>query len=415
MKYYKAVFLYRGKKELLIIKALNKSTAIIQSKQLHKGLLVDIYEISIPFEEKVKIFKDIIFKKILIKTLNYPVYISSLNQLSVLLKSGISLKDALEDISNNTQDKLIKNIFFKSAEAIDSGKNLSDVFLEYENYTGKISVAMIKLGEQTGDLVNALETLTKIYKNIYENRNNMKKALRYPFITLLAIAGAFTFLVLVVVPKFKMIFSSLNANLPLPTIILLKTEFILSHYGLLILVGLLLFIVLNIYLYKISYNIKYKLDTFLLKIYLVKNIIEYSTLSRTLSSLAFLIRSGIPLVDALSIIEKIVENEVIKEKMRHIIKGINQGRALSEMVKENNLVNYVALRMISAGEDSGELDEMLKNASNYYEDKFQNIIDNLQASLEPVMMLIIGGLILWLALGIFMPMWNLANAIKGGG
>lgn len=412
MKFYKATFIYKGKKEDLILKALNKAEAIINAKKMNKGLLVEIDEIPMPFEEKIKIFKDIVTNKILRKKINYPAYISSLKQLSVLLKAGISLKNALEDIANHTKDPLISEIFSKSAEAIDSGKALSDVFEEYENYIGGISIAMVKLGEQTGDLVSALEGLAQIYENMYENRRKMIKALRYPIITLFAIAVAFVFLVLVVVPKFKAVFASLHAKLPLPTRMLLWTEHALSTYGGYIFIAFILAIVLTIFFYKTSYKFRYTVDKYLLKLYLIGDIIEYSTLSRALNTLATLIKSGIPLLDSLQNIEGIVENEILKEKLKEIIKGINQGRSFAEMVSETNFVNYVALRMISAGEQSGELDSMLQSAAKYYSDKFQDIIDNMQAAIEPIMLSVIGVLVLWLALGIFLPMWDLASAAK---
>jgi general secretion pathway protein F len=414
MRYYKATFIHKGEKEDVILKALNKAEAVIEAKKMHPGLLVEIDEIPVPFEEKIKIFKDIVSNKLLRKKLNLPAYIASIRQLAVLLKAGISLKDALEDIAEHSKDSLIKEIFSKAAEAIDSGKSLSDVFVDYERYVGGISVAMIKLGEQTGDLVSSLESLSKIYENMYENRKKMIKALRYPVITLFAIVAAFVFLVLVVVPKFKAVFKSLHAELPLPTKMLLWTEHALSHYGIYIFLIVILGVIIVIYLYHISKPFKYKVDKILLKTYLIGDIIEYATLSRLFQSLASLIRSGIPLIEALKISEGIVENEVIREKLREIIKGINQGRSFAEMVEEVNFVNYIALRMISAGEQSGELDSMLESVANYYVDKFQDIIDNMQAAIEPIMLSVIGALVLWLALGIFLPMWDLASAAKNG-
>ena len=129
-------------------------------------------------------------------------------------------------------------------------------------------------------------------------------------------------------------------------------------------------------------------------------------------TMASLLKSGLPLTDALKISEGIIENEVLKNKIKEIVKGINQGRSFAEMVAEMDLVNFVALRMISAGEESGELDLMLESASKYYEDRFQDIIDNMQASIEPIMLTVIGALVLLIALGIFLPMWDLANAAK---
>jgi len=412
MRYYKITFLYKGKTQDVVVKSLNKAEAIIDSKKLNKGLLVKVEEVPMPFEKKIKVLNDIIKSKFFRKKLRYPSYISSIRQLAVLIKAGISLKDALEDIANNTKDELIKTIFFKAAEAIDSGKSLSDTFAEYEEYVGGISLAMVRLGEQTGDLVMALENLASIYENMYENRRKMIKALRYPVITLFAIAGAFTFLILVVVPKFKAMFEQLHAELPLPTIMLLKAEYILTNYGLVVLGVLLTVIVLIRFFYKTSLDFKYKVDAILLKTYLIGKIILFSSLHRFLMTLASLLKSGIPLVDALKISEGIIDNEVIKNKIKEIIKGINQGRSFSEMVAEQDLVNFVALRMISAGEESGELDSMLESAANYYEDRFQDIIDNMQAAIEPVMLTVIGAMVLWLALGIFLPMWDLAQAAK---
>ena len=412
MKYYKVSIFYRGKQQDFIIKSLNKAEAIIDAKKNYKGLLVKIEEVPMPFDEKVKVFKDIVNNKILRKKLNYPSYISSIRELAVLIKAGISLKDALEDIGKNTKDRLIKEMFLKAAEAIDSGKTLSDVFAEYENYVGGISLAMIRLGEQTGDLVNALNYLADIYDNMYQNRKKMIKALRYPVITLIAIVIAFVFLILLVVPKFKAIFEQLHANLPLPTRILLAIENIMTNYGFITLVIIASIIILVVFLYKTSYKFKYQVDKLLLKIPLISQIIEYATLHRFLLTLSSLLRSGIPLLDALKISEGIVENEVIKQKLKTIITGINQGRSLSEMLKETELVNFIALRMISAGEESGELDSMLEKAAKYYEDRFQDIIENMQASIEPIMLTVIGALVLLIALGIFLPMWDLANAAR---
>jgi general secretion pathway protein F/MSHA biogenesis protein MshG len=414
VKWYKVTFLYKGKKQEIIIKSLNKVEAIMDSKKdpKNKGMLIKIEEIPMPLEEKIKILKNIFKKRILRKKLNYPIYISSLRQIVVLIKAGISLKDALEDIANNTKDLLIKEVFSKTAEAIDSGKSLSDVFAEYIEFLGSISLALVKLGEQTGDLVMAFESLIQIYENIYENRKKMIKALRYPIITFIALIIAFTFLILVVVPKFKAIFEQLHANLPLLTRILLLIEDMLSQYGFLVL-GVIIFTILTItFFYKSSYEFKLQTDKILLKTFLINKILEYSTLHRFLMTIATLIKSGLSLVEALKISEGIIENEVIKNKINRILKGINKGRSFAEMVAEVDLVNFIALRMIKAGEESGELDLMLQNAAKYYEDRFQDIIENMHSSIEPIMLTIIGSLVLLIALGIFLPMWDLANAVK---
>ncbi len=412
MKYYKVTMFYKGKQQDFVIKSLNKAEAVIESKKSFPGLLVKIEEVSMPLDEKLKILKDLINSKLLRKKLHYSSYIASIRQLVVLIKAGISLKDALEDIGNNTKDTLIKEIFLKAAKALDSGKSLSDVFAEYEQYVGGISLAMVRLGEQTGDLVMALSYLADIYDNMYQNRKKMIKALRYPIVTLIFIVIAFVILILMVVPKFKSIFEQLHATLPLPTRILLGIEYVLSNYGLIVFILFSVSIFLLIFFYKTSIQFKYQMDRLFLKTYLIKQIIEYATLHRFLLTLSSLLRSGIPLLESLKISEGIIENEVIKSKIKVIIQGINQGRTMADVFRETKIVNYVALRMISAGEESGELDIMLENAAKYYGDKFEDIIENMQSLIEPIMLSIIGALVLLIALGIFLPMWDLAQAAK---
>ena len=412
MKYFKVRMFYRGEEQTFVVKSLSKADAIVEAKKHYKGILVKIEEIPMPLEERIKIFEDLVKNKLLRKKLNYPSYISSIRELSVLVKAGISLKDALEDIGNHTSDPLIKEIFLKAAEAIDTGKTLSDVFAEYEHYVGGISLAIIRLGEQTGDLVQSLNYLADIYENMYQNRRRMIKALRYPVITLIAIAVAFVVLILLVVPKFKKIFEELHAELPLPTRILLMLENILTNYGFITL-GIIFSIVFTIiFFYKTSKEFKYKVDSLLLKMPVIGPIIEYGSLHRFLLTLSSLLKSGIPLLDSLKIAGSIIENSIIREKIKVVERGINQGRSLAELLKEVDLVNFVALRMVSAGEESGELDSMLGKAADYYEERFQDIIENMQAAIEPIMLTVIGGLVLLIALGIFLPMWNLASAVK---
>ncbi len=415
MRYYRAEFLYKGIKSKIVVKAENKTDAIALARRQKNGMLVSINEIPIPLEEKFKIFFDIFISSFARKKINYSAYVAALRQLAVLLKAGISLKDSLEDIGNNTQDEIIKKLFLDAAKNIDTGRSLSSTFADYEVFVGGISVAIMRLGEQTGDIVLALENLADIFEEMDENRRKMIKALRYPIITIFAIFGAFLFLVLTVVPKFKSIFEQLHADLPLPTIILLRSQEFLAHYGIWLLFGFIFLVLIILFLYRTSVQFKYSVDEILLKTYLIKDIIKYGSIARFLGILSHLLKSGIPLIDALKISMDVIENSVLKEDIQEIIRGINRGKNFAEMIEEVGMLNFIALRMVKAGEESGNLDGMLERASEYYSDRFRDIVDNMQAAIEPIMMIVIGALVLLLALGIFMPMWNLADVSKNAG
>jgi general secretion pathway protein F len=412
MKYYQATIMMKGKKETVSFKAEDRVDAIKTAKTKQNGIVLKVEEIPMPFEERMKVFTDIIQANFSKKKLNFEMFISATRQLATLTKAQISLKDSLDNISENTEDKLVQELFKKAADGIDSGLNLSTTFEEYQEYVGVLAVAMVKLGEQTGALGESLDALADIYENIHENRQKMKKAMRYPLMTLGAMGIAFTIMIVYVVPKFKEIFEKLNTELPLPTKILLGLEYAFSNYGPLLIAIVIGIFIVHKFAYKTQKDYKYKFDTLVLKTYLIGNIVRYASISRFLLVLTELTKAGIPLVDALKIANGILENTFLKEKIETVIRNINQGVSFTAALKEADLLDNVTLQMISSGEDSGELDTMLDNASNYYKDKFNYIVDNIGSAIEPIMMAFIGGLVLLLALGIFMPMWDMASAAK---
>jgi len=414
MKYYKVTILSKGKEEEVILKGENKQQVLetIKDQKKYGGIIIKIEETDMPFEEKIKQLQDIIKANFSKKKLDYPAFIGAIRQLAALTLAQISLKDSLENIAKNANDELVKELFTKCYEGIDNGLSLSVTFEEYETYIGNLAVAMIKLGEQTGSLGEALNALADIYEDIEENRQKFKKAMRYPLITLTAMGAAFTILILYVVPKFKDIFEQLNTELPLPTKILLGLEYAFSHFGPVIIGVFILIFIIHKFMYKTNKDYKYKFDQFLLKLKIIGPIIQYSSISRFLLVLTELSKAGIPLIDALEIANGILENSVLREKIDGVIREINQGHSLTYALKKHELLDNITLQMISAGEEAGNLDTMLQNASAYYKTQFDQIVDGIGDAIEPIMMAVIGGLVLLLALGIFMPMWNLASAAK---
>jgi general secretion pathway protein F len=227
---------------------------------------------------------------------------------------------------------------------------------------------------------------------------------------------AFAILILVVVPKFKDIFARFGAELPLPTKILLGIENVMSNYGLYVLLGLFFLVYLVIYLYKSNDGFKYSVDHLLIhpRFYLVNKVIFFSTMYNFTLVFGELVRAGIPISEALETAEGMVKNEAIREKIGTVRANIGRGKSLAESFEETGLFENMLLQMIVAGESGGQLDAMLGKVSDYYDMRFQDIIDNLATYIEPILLVFIAGLVLLLALGIFMPMWDLGKAVKGG-
>ncbi len=413
MKYYQVTMLVRGSRQNVLLKAKDRADAINKIKRDYQGTMLRIKEVSAPIDATIKEFFSQFGSTVANRKVQPKNLIAAIRQLAVMTNAGISVHDALNEIANATNDAKLKTILTQASESINSGLSLSDTFKRYRYDVGGITLAMIELGEQTGNMAEALSSLADILEEIQENVQKFKKAMRYPMITLGAMAIAFTILIMVVVPKFKAIFEKFNAELPLPTKILLGIEHVLSNYGLLVLGGLIFFIVLIIYLYRNNEEFKYKADKLMLKTYLIKDIIFFATLNRFSIVFTELVHAGIPIADALDTATGMIDNAVMKEKLESVKVSVSRGVSLTEAFKDTGVFENMIIQMISAGESSGQLDNMMRKVTDYYRMRFNYILDNMSSYIEPIMLAIIAGLVLLLALGIFLPMWDMARAVKG--
>ncbi|RLA60634.1 MAG: type II secretion system F family protein [Epsilonproteobacteria bacterium] len=415
MQYYKISLLTKGKKRVETLEAKNRMSAVSSAKNKFKGSMVlNAEETSTPMSVVVaNISKDL--SKSSKAKIKIEDKISTIRQIAVMSDAGIAINEILNEISHSTENKQLKEIYRTIGNDIDSGQSLSDSILKYKEEFGHVAIAMTQLGEKTGNISGAYHKLADILENIKDNSKKFKKAIRAPLITLTAMAIAFTILIMVVVPKFKDIFSKFETELPVPTKILLATENVMSNYGLYVVIGMAIAIYALLYMYKHDKQFKYKIDAILIhpKFYLFNKVIFYSTMHRYTLIFGELVKSGIPVAEALHTAVGMVDNGVIKEQLEAVNSNIGLGMSLADAYKQTGLFENMLLQMIKAGETGGQLDAMLDKVTLYYDMRFQDIIDNLSAYIEPIMMFFIAGLVLLMALGIFMPMWDMGKAVKG--
>ena len=383
---------------------------IAQAKQIavnkRGGIVIEVRESKDIFDPNV--IKTLLFTP-KIKMLSY---ISTLRQLAVMTDAGISIHDSINEVVNNTKDKRVAQIFGRVRDDLDAGMNISESIVQFERDVGNVSIALISLGEQTGRLAESLNHLVEILQDVYDNRQKFKKAIRYPVVVVCAIILAFILLMVLVVPKFRDVFASFNAELPLPTRILLNIEWAFSNYGFAIGAGVLVAILITILVYHRNQGFKYSFDKYILKLYLIGNIIFFSTMSRFNLVFGELVRSGVPVIDALNTSLLNVENSFLRERLESVKISVSRGNSLSSSVAATELYENMLVQMIAAGERSGSIDAMLGRITAYYKDRFNNILDNISAYLEPILLVFIAGMVILMALGIFMPMWDLAKAVK---
>jgi len=414
MKYFNVTVIDKGKKRIESLYAENKREAISIAKAKFSDLMVvKAVEGAAPLEDSfANMMKN--FKKGSKKKIPLEDKISTIRQIAVMTDAGIAINETLEEVGNSTTNKELKEIYLSITNSINSGQSLSEAFKEYKDEFGHVAIAMTELGEQTGNIPGAYKTLSEILEDLKDNTKKFKKAIRSPMITLVAMGIAFTILIMVVVPKFKGIFEKFKTELPLPTKILLNTEYYLSNYGLYILGGLIGVIYLIKFLYKNNKDFKFQMDKLLIhpKFYLINKAVFLSTMFNYTLVFSELVKAGIPVAESLDTAVGMVSNDAMKSKFLTVNANIGRGMSLGEAFEITGLFENMLLQMIKAGEKGGQLDAMLIKVTGYYRAEFSDFIDNLSSYIEPIMMFFIAALVLLMALGIFMPMWDMGSAVK---
>jgi general secretion pathway protein F len=415
MKYFNVTVMEKGKKRLELLKANNKMAAVSLAKQKFPTTMVmKAVETSAPLEDSLSALLSG-FKKSMKTKIPINDKISTIRQIAVMTDAGIPINDTLLEVAENTENKQLKEIYATINNDINSGNSISDAIEPYTEEFGHVAIAMTNLGERTGNISESYHKLADILENIRDNTAKFKKAIRTPLITLAAMAIAFTILIMVVVPKFKDIFDKFKTDLPVPTKILLKLEWAFSNYGILILASLVAIFFTVKYMYNNNRDFKYQMDKMMIhpRFYLINKAIFLSTMHKYNLVFGELVKSGIPVSEALETAVGMVDNLAIKEKLLTVNANIGRGMSLAEAFQLTGLYENMLLQMIKAGEAGGQLDAMLGKVTDYYDMRFQDLIDNLAAYIEPILLFFIAGLVLLMALGIFMPMWDLGKAVKG--
>jgi len=411
MKYFDIEYIKNGNKEKIILQYPNKLEAIQGFKAKALGVFVGIEEVAEPFSVKIDKFKKIIKDKLSSRRVPLDPYIASLRQISTMLNAGLPITTCLQDAIKTTEHKRLNEIFVVVLQEVESGIDLSHAFKTFESEVGAISIALFDLGEKTGTLDESIEKLADILQEVLDNRMKLKKATRYPIVVIFVMIVAFSFVITLVVPQFQAMFEEYHTTLPFPTILLLWIEHAIVDYGLFVLAGAILISFILSTMYKKSPKFKLSFDKYMLKVYIVGKVIYLSMIGRFVYVFDRLSNSGIPIIDSLKTAIGIVENSYLRERLSKVIDAIEEGRSLKEGFEDTEEFESMIIQMISAGESSGALSKMLNKISDIFRKKYAYLVDNVSTMIEPLLIAAIAGFVLLLALGIFLPMWSIAEAV----
>ena len=359
-------------------------------------------ELNAQFEKFKEKFSTVGLKDIIVFT----------RQFATLFSAGIPVITIFERLKEQNMKPKLKKALENILKDVEAGSSLSFAFSKYSDIFSSLYVGMVKVGEEGGVLDIILERLAKILETQLETQNKIKSATRYPKMVISAITVAFIILLTFVVPKFVAMFSKFNAELPLPTRILIYMNNAFQHFWwLILLITVIGFFGLK--QYRKTAQGKYKTDEIMLKIPIIGDLLKKIYISRIVRILGLLYKSGIPISTSLEIVSEVSGNEIFKKELNKIKDSITVGTNINSAVKASPIFPLLVGDMIESGEETGQLDDMLFKVAEYFDEETEYTIDNLSTAIEPILLAFIAGMVLLIALGVFLPMWDMIKVFKG--
>jgi MSHA biogenesis protein MshG len=330
-------------------------------------------------------------------------------QMYTLLRAGIPIMNALSGLLTTTKNKAFAKVIAELRASLDSGRELSAALNLHPKVFSGFYVNMIRVGETTG-------MLDKVFMRLFEHlefekfmREQIKAALRYPMFVIAAMIVAIIVVNIFVIPAFAKVFQNLGAELPLMTRILLDcSDFMVTSWPYLLLGFGAAALVFRSYI--ASDEGRYQWDRFKIMSPIAGPIIHKATLARFARSFALSSKSGVPIISGLSLVAQTVDNDYISQKVEQMRVGVERGESILRTATNADIFNPLVLQMIAVGEESGALDDLMEEIADMYQRDVEYEIKNLGAKIEPIMIVFLGVLVLILALGIFLPIWDLGKA-----
>jgi len=335
-------------------------------------------------------------------------------QLSTLVSSGVPLVQGLNILEEQIINVNFKRIVTSLREDIESGISISDGMRKYPEAFSELYVSMIRAGELGGILDAILERLSGFLESSEALKGKIKGAMMYPLVIVIIAGAATIFLMTGVIPQFAATFADMGAELPLPTKIVLFLSSILQKYLLLIIAAPVVGVIVFKQALKRSAAFRYKMDVLKLKIPVFGPMIRKMSIAKFTQTLGTLVKSGVPILQALETVAKTSGNMVIEKAVMDAREAIREGEKISTPLKKSGVFPPMVMQMISVGEETGTLDAMLNKISEFYSREVDEAVKGLTSMLEPLIMVFLGGVIGMIVLAMFMPIFEMSNAMSKG-
>jgi type IV pilus assembly protein PilC len=333
-------------------------------------------------------------------------------QFSVLQDAGLPVLRSLKILEGQMKPGVLKNSLIDVVDDVESGNTLSEAFGKHPKCFDRLYVNMLRAGEAGGALEIILRRLAEFKEKSLSLARRVKGAMVYPCVVVAVAVAILSFIMIVIIPKFEKIFLDFKMKLPYLTEMLMATSRSFVKYWYVIpIVPIALIITLK--LIRLNRSGAYILDKIKLKIPVAGMIIEKTIVARTMRTLGTLISSGVPILEALSIVRETAMNAVFEEMFQRVYESIREGETIANPMRECRLVDDMVVNMIDVGEETGDLDTMLNKIADVYDEEVDVLVESLISLLEPIMIVILGFIVGTIVIALFMPLLELLDGLSG--
>lgn len=384
------------------------SPKVARQKLRKQGIFpTDVYEGK--GEKSINLSRDFDFKKYVTRVKQEDVAILT-RQLATMVGAGVPLIESLSAVTGQLENEKLKLVMTEVREKVNGGAALADALRAHPVIFGDLFINMVAAGEQSGAIDKVLLQLADYSEAQMELRGKVVGALTYPLIMVVVSSGLIGLLFVFVIPKITRIFQGMKITLPITTRMLIATSNFVVNYWYLVIIGLILSIWgIRRYVNTPQGSLMY--DKYALRAPIFGRLLRMVALSRFSHTLGTLLKSGVPLLNAMKIVRNIVNNQVIATAIDEARDSIQEGHSIAEPLKRSGEFPALATHMIAIGERSGQLEAMLFKVSEAYEQQVDRMVSTMTTLLQPVMIVIMGGIVFFIALSILLPMLQITQSI----
>ncbi len=331
-------------------------------------------------------------------------------QMYSITKAGLPLLRGLKGLAQSTHNVRLRDALHDVLQSLESGRDFASSLARHADVFPPLFISMVRVGESTGTLDNCFLRLSEYLSQDQDVQDRVKAALRYPLIVISIIGIAIAVITVFVIPNFAPLFKVLGNDIPWPTKVIMGTSEFARAHGLALLAGLVLGII-GLKRHIATDAGRYAWDRMKLRVPVLGDLLNQAVLSRVMRSLAISLDAGLPMIQALTLLARSAGNEYLGERLLRLRDAVERGDSLSCAAGAVGIFPPLVLQMIAVGEETGELTGLLEEVSGFYQREVDYRLRNLTALIEPVLIVGVGAMVLILALGVFLPMWNMIGKV----